>query len=81
MSKGTFISLDEHCTGFIQQQIMHGRYGSTSDVVRAGLHLLEKQQQQWQALSRALEEGERSGVAQGFDLEEFLQTQRQNHAG
>ncbi|MBM3226427.1 MAG: type II toxin-antitoxin system ParD family antitoxin [Candidatus Tectomicrobia bacterium] len=35
------INLGEHFEQFIQQQIAHGRYQNVSEVVRAGLRLLE----------------------------------------
>lgn len=35
------INLGEHFEQFVQQQIAHGRYQNVSEVVRAGLRLLE----------------------------------------
>ena len=40
-SRNTSISLGDHMLSFAQQQVATGRYSSTSDVVRAGLRLLE----------------------------------------
>jgi hypothetical protein len=36
MPKNTSISLGDHFANFIDQQVQGGRYGSASDVVRAG---------------------------------------------
>jgi antitoxin ParD1/3/4 len=72
MSKNTSIALSEHFQTFIEGQIGDGRYGSASEVVRAGLRLLEEREARLAALRAALIEGEESGTPQPFDVEEFL---------
>lgn len=64
MPKNTSMTLGEHFDGFIAQQIGEGRFASASEVVRAGLRLLEDNEQKTAALRRLLEEGERSGQAE-----------------
>lgn len=61
MSKNTSFSVGEHFSGFIETQVGEGRYSSASDVVRAGLRLLEEQETRLAALRAALVEGEQGG--------------------
>ncbi len=80
MSKNTSIVLSEHFQSFIEGQISEGRYGSASEVVRAGLRLLEHQEARLAALRAALIEGEDSGEPVEFDVEDFLTAQRKAFA-
>ena len=72
MQKNTSFSLGEHFVGFINEQVAEGRYSSASDVVRAGLRLLEMEDAKLEALRAALIEGENSGPATPFDFDEFM---------
>ena len=76
MSKNTSFSLGEHFSSFVEAQVGQGRYSSASDVVRAGLRLLEEQEAKLAALRAALIEGEQSGASTPFDFEAFVARKR-----
>ena len=63
MSRNTSVSLDPHFVTFIETQIDGGRYNSASDVMRAGLRLLEERETKLAALRAALVAGEQSGTS------------------
>jgi antitoxin ParD1/3/4 len=71
-TKTTSIVLGEHHQAFAASQISSGRYGSVSEVVRAGLRLLEEREMKLAALRAALEQGEKSPVAEDYSLERVL---------
>ena len=71
MAKNTSISLGDHFEGFISDQVSTGRYGSASEVVRAGLRLLEDSESNLNTLRRLLAEGEQSGIAE-YDYQSFI---------
>ncbi|MFT3899788.1 MAG: type II toxin-antitoxin system ParD family antitoxin [Gordonia sp. (in: high G+C Gram-positive bacteria)] len=72
MAQNTSISLDDHFAEFLAQQVASGRYRSASEVVRAGLRLLEDRETQMSALRQALVDGEASGAAEDFDFDAFI---------
>ena len=77
MAKNTSVIIGDHFAEFIERQVSEGRYGSASDVVRAGLRLLEEREMKMEALRAALIEGEQSGPSTPFDFDEFIERKRQ----
>ncbi|MBI5041657.1 MAG: type II toxin-antitoxin system ParD family antitoxin [Gammaproteobacteria bacterium] len=63
MAKNTSITLGPHFEEFIAGRLKDGRYGSASEVVRAGLRLLETSETKLETLRNLLAEGEKSGFA------------------
>lgn len=72
MSKNTSITLDGYFDQFIQSVLQEGRYKNANEVVRAGLRLLQEEEQKISALRHAIDEGINSGLAEEFDPEEHL---------
>jgi antitoxin ParD1/3/4 len=72
MSKSNSVTVGDYFAEFIERQVAQGRYDSASDVVTAGLRLLEEHEAKLEALRAALIEGEQSGAPTPFDIEEFL---------
>lgn len=72
MPKNTSISLGEHFDTFVAEQLNSGRYSSTSEVVRAGLRLLEDSETRLGTLRKMLQDGENSGVAD-YDYDSFIE--------
>lgn len=64
MAKNTSISLGEHFENFIANQISTGRYGSASEIVRAGLRKLEDEERKLETLRVLIEQGRASGTSQ-----------------
>lgn len=72
MSKNTSISLGNHFEKFVQSLIIAGRYKNTSEVIRAGLRLLEEEETKIIALKEAIHEGIESGISNNFNAEKHL---------
>lgn len=81
MARNTSVTLGDHFASFISDQVQAGRYGSTSDVVRAGLRLLEEHETKVKALQEALIAGEQSGEPRPFDFEAFKARKRAEYEG
>jgi antitoxin ParD1/3/4 len=74
MGKNTSISLGNHFESFIENSVGNGRFNNASEVVRAGLRLLEDEENKILALRKAIQEGIDSGIAENFDPKFFLES-------
>lgn len=72
MSKNTSISLGNHFDDFVQNSVSEGRFKNASEVIRAGLRLLEEEENKVLALKKAIEEGLSSPVVENFDFDDHL---------
>jgi len=63
------VNLTEELDRFVLDKVESGRYENASEVVRAALRTLEREEQQYAAklaaLRTAIDEGDASGVADG----------------
>jgi len=73
MIKNTSISIGNYFDTFIQSSISAGRYKNASEVVRAGLRLLEEEESKMIALREAIQEGVKSGIAYDFNPKSHLE--------
>lgn len=74
MGRNTSISLGNHFESFIEETISEGRFTNASEVVRAGLRLLEEEENRVIALRSAIKEGLESGRAINFDPKSHLES-------
>lgn len=74
MNKNTSVSLGNYFDEFIQSRISGGRYRNASEVIRAGLRLLEEEEDKIIALKKAIQEGIDSGIDHQFNPEEYLKS-------
>lgn len=72
--KTTSVALGAYFDNFIRTKIDEGRYNNASEVIRAGLRLLEEKEYRLQELKNAMAEGLESGIATDFNSEDYLKT-------
>jgi antitoxin ParD1/3/4 len=72
------VNLTDELDRFVLAKVESGRYENASEVVRAALRTLEREEQRYEvklaALRMAIDEGDASGVAQG---ESFARVRRE----
>ena len=72
MGRNTSISLGDHFEDFVDKKIATGRFKNASEVIRAGLRLLEEEENKVTSLKEAIVEGFESGVVKSFDPKKHL---------
>lgn len=73
MGRNTSISLGNHFEDFVGDKVSTGRYKNASEVIRAGLRLLEEEENKVTALKKSIEDGFDSGVAKNFNAKKHLE--------
>ena len=70
--KNTSVSLGNYFDQFVQSQVSAGRYKNVSEVIRAGLRMLEDEESKVIALRNAIQEGQNTSLVEDFDFDENL---------
>ncbi|MCG2793200.1 MAG: type II toxin-antitoxin system ParD family antitoxin [Weeksellaceae bacterium] len=74
MGRNTSVSLGDYFENFVDSRVSEGRYKNASEVIRAGLRLLEEEESKITALKNAIGEGIESGAAKDFDPKKHLES-------
>lgn len=67
MGRNTSVLLGSYFQDFVENKIVEGRYKDASEVIRAGLRLLEDEENKTVALRKAIQEGIDSGIEENFN--------------
>jgi len=73
MGRNTSVSLGDYFEDFVDNKVSQGRYKNASEVIRAGLRLLEEEESKIQILKDAINEGLNSGISTTFDPKQHLE--------
>ncbi|WP_333694762.1 type II toxin-antitoxin system ParD family antitoxin [Flavobacterium sp.] len=72
MGRNTSVSLGNYFEKFVDESVSEGRFKNASEVIRAGLRLLEEEERKIIALKKAINEGIESGIANDFNPQKHL---------
>ncbi len=72
MRNNTSVSLGNYFEVFVEDKINEGRYKNASEVIRAGLRLLEDEENKTIALKKEITVGIDSGIAKNFNAKNHL---------
>jgi len=78
MGRNTSVSLGDYFEDFVDNRITEGRFKNASEVIRAGLRLLEEEENKIISLKKAINEGIESGIALDFDSAKHLKSLKAN---
>ncbi len=74
MKNNTSVSLGDYFEHFVEDKISEGRYKNASEVIRAGLRLLEDEENKIKLLKKEIQQGLDSGIAKDFNPKKHLQS-------
>ncbi|MEO7264826.1 MAG: type II toxin-antitoxin system ParD family antitoxin [Ferruginibacter sp.] len=73
MGRNTSVSLGNYFEDFVDKRVSQGRFKNASEVIRAGLRLLEEEEDKIVVLKKAIKEGIDSGAAKKFNPKKHLE--------
>jgi antitoxin ParD1/3/4 len=73
MGRNTSVSLGNYFESFVDNTVSEGRFKNASEVIRAGLRLLEEEENKIVALKKAIIEGVESGFVENFNPKKHLE--------
>lgn len=73
MGRNTSVSLGDYFENFVDGRISEGRFKNASEVIRAGLRMLEDEENKITALKKAITDGIESGIAEDFNPKQHLE--------
>lgn len=74
MGRNTSVSLGNYFEDFVDKSVSEGRFKNASEVIRAGLRMLEEEENKITALKKAINDGMESGIAENFNLKLHLES-------
>ena len=74
MGRNTSVSLGNYFESFVDNKVSEGRFKNASEVIRAGLRLLESEENKVIILKNAIKEGNESGIAENFNPKKHLES-------
>ena len=74
MGRNTSVSLGNYFESFVDNRVSEGRFKNASEVIRAGLRLLESEENKVIILKNAIKEGIESGIAENFHPKKHLES-------
>ena len=74
MGRNTSVSLGNYFESFVDNRVSEGRFKNASEVIRAGLRLLESEENKVIILKNAIKEGIESGIAENFNPKKHLES-------
>jgi len=81
MARTMTIDTGNELRGFVESLVDSGQYKTNSEVIREGLRLLQEKQagSKLETLRKLIEEGENSGEAVDWNVNEFLAGMKRKH--